>query len=238
MGCRLKVIQWQIKRYWVTGFILIILLYLAWSSINEIHLFKYSSFVANVVFESIVMGFIGSFFFLAFLFSLKPNIKIADKICYNPDKNMYYFKMVNMALFFSIKDVSITIDHCRLAGAIGDGYNVFKKRIHLSNNSFTHVDSILSGKENKVYAFIVQSNGTVIDSNETVIDSNETNKNKPSITTILNDMEYDYIELSVYARHSLSGFSIQKSKIYKNHHHIETGEYATGINVEILSCNT
>ncbi len=232
MGYIWEVLKWQLKRYTITGVILFLLAYLGYSSYNKIHFFSDKEFLSNVVFEALVMSFLGSLFFLAFLFSLKPNIKIADKICYNSKKRMYYFKMVNMSLFFSIKDVIITVKHCRIADAIGDGHNVLSDKVHLKNNSFTHVSSIFGGLENKVYAFIVQSNGSVIN------DNGETNDKNPCIKDILNGMEHNYVELNVYAKHSLSGFSIQKRKVFKNHQHIGVGEYATGINVDILDLNS
>ncbi len=233
MGYVGEVIKWQFKRYTLTGIIVLLLIYLGYSSYYQMHFFADKLFLSQVVFEAVVMGFFGSLFFLAFLFSLKPNIKIADKICYNPDKDMYYFKMVNMSLFFSIKDVIISVKHCRIQEAVGDGNNVIADDVHLKNNSFSHVNSILGGLKNKVYAFIVQSNGTVLNDEDY-----ETKDDKPCINDILNGMEHNYIELDVYARHSLSGFSVQKRKRFKNHHHKKDGQYATGINVDILDLNS
>jgi len=230
MGYKTEVIKWQFKRYWITGLILIVLGYLAWSSYEGIHIFKNRVFLGHVVFEAIVMGFVGSLFFLAFLFSLKPNIKIADKICFNEEKGIYYFKMVNMSLLFPLKDVEVSIFHNEVVEAFGEGNNLITNNVHIKNSNFSHVESILGGLDNKVYAFIVQSDGTIIDDiNETP----ETNDNSKSIVNVLGE-QHNHIELNVYARHALSGFSIQKSQIFKNARHLETGEYQTGISVEIL----
>lgn len=219
-----EIAKWQFKRYFITLLLVLILIYLGYSSFYQLHYFGDKVFLSKVVFEAIVMGFVGSLFFLAFLFSLKPNIKIADKICYNPEKDIYYFKMVNMSLIFPIRDVVINLEHGQIDEAIGEGNNIYANKVRLKSNSFTHIAPILFGLRNNIFAFIVQSEGSIDDG--------------VTIKDILNDHKHNYIELSVYAKHSLSGFSIQKSKKYKNHQFIEDGEYDTGTSVDILPLNS
>ena len=249
------ILKWQFKRYTIPAIMVGILIYLGYTSYFEIHWFDSKKFLAQVVFEAIVMGFLGSLFFLAFLFSLKPNIKIADKICYNPKKEMYYFKMVNMSLLFPIKDVKIDITHCDLVETIGDGDNVLQQEIHIKNDTLTYIPSILGGIKNNLYAFIVQSNGETIikngskpdtknderekeedDVEKDKADDNKEDQKSLNIENIL-DKDHNYIELSVFASHSLSGFSVQKTQKYRNRKHFGTGEYNTGVNIDILTTN-
>lgn len=243
-----EVCWWQIKRHTLSVGLVALLCYIAHISYNKIGFFEGKDFLSNVVFEALVMGFIGSLLFLIFMFSLRPNIKIADKICYDAAKDMYYFKMVNMSLFFTLKDVIVSIEHSEIVEALGDGNNIETNDVHIKTNSLSHVHSITTGWENKLFAFIVQSNGKIkngIDKSDEILiiddityvkKETETKQETRSIVDVL-DKQHNYIELSVYARHSLSGFSIQKTQIYKNKRHLEAGEYQTGISVDIIQNN-
>lgn len=59
--------------------------------------------------NSIIVGFITSLVFLAYMLTVKPNIKISDKICYNEiyGSNLFFIKFYNTSRFYPIHEIKV-----------------------------------------------------------------------------------------------------------------------------------
>lgn len=208
------VLFWTFKRIFIPSLLLVFLFCLGnWS--YSVDASEIDGRLANSIFDSVVVGFVGSLFFLLFQFSLRPSVKIASSICYHPIHKFYYFKMVNTSLLWAIVDVHVTVRTCTELDAVGEGKNIKAEILPLKSDVFNHVSSILGGRKNKKYAFLVRT-----DDEATLHD--------------FLDKQHGYIELSVYCKHSFSGFSKLTSKLYKNPNCLHTGEFNTGVNTNVL----
>jgi len=173
-------------------------------------------------FGDVVTGLTSSAVFLLLLYFLKPRVRISDFIssCYDNDaaQQRYYFKILNRSLFFKIYDIKVRAYSCENIPS-HNGDDVIFKEIELKKTNqwvmarmnFKHLwqeffigDKRLNSRSDYAAQF------------STYVNLSDVLKQK------------SYIRIEVLAKHSLTGFSIVKTKTYKHVSNIKKGSFNSG----------
>ncbi len=142
------------------------------------------------VWTGFVTSVFASLFFYLFLWLLKPNLRLSPVICHQKlmtrdgEKEVYGFKVINDTLFHKVIDVKVELLLLEDVNTAG-GTNVFLQSLKLRKDQIWYIKSKQS-KEKGAFAFVFY-----------------TEENLGAIWT----KEHQRIQVQLYCKHSLSGFS-------------------------------
>jgi len=157
----------------------------------------------NDVAQNILLGslasLVSSFVFMYFIYGIRPNIKISDRISTHiNDKNIreYTFKIINKTRH-DIIDVKLTISVVIIESIMG-GVTHYNQHINLRRSEFFKINKYNKKDQDAQWALRF---GTEDD-----------------IMSIWNEGNGGYIVVRIYARHSLSGFA----KVFEKRYYVKS----------------
>lgn len=187
-----------------------------------------SPFVINFL-ESVGYGILASAIFLFIISRFKPKIKISDNISCTYakhegiNKQLYYFKIINKAWFYSVYDIQVRAYICQIIPSENSddiSYEEIKLRKTyqwiLPTLCISHCwqKHLLKGKRlTKRTNYAAQF--STFDNLKNCLSQNK------------------FIIFEVIAKHSLTGFSVVKSRSYKHINEIHKGNFLSGNTFEV-----
>ncbi|AMR33605.1 hypothetical protein A0256_20325 [Mucilaginibacter sp. PAMC 26640] len=183
----------------------------------------YTKFLTDSI-SAIVVGIMSSAIFLIIISRFKPKIRIGDSISCSKEntgsgnQNLFSFKVVNKSLLYYAYDIKIKLYICEQTPSLnGDDVSYIEVPLRKSEQwvlpqicwkhlwqDFFLPDKRLSSRTNYAAQFSTYHD----------------------IKTCLNQRKF--ITFEIIAKHSLTGFSIVKSKSYKHTGNIEQGNFLSG----------
>jgi len=167
--------------------------------------------IENFLF-SVVAGFVSSISVVLFLYLLRPKIEISGEISKktNEETSSYGFKIVNKTKF-PIYDVQVILELISPRSVSGGQINStlslkLKRDLYFLIHKFNKSDPVAE------YAFRVRTNENLHEKWAS---------------------EGQYLRLTVFARHSLSGFSSVTRKSFFSKADIKSGSHQFGVGMQV-----
>lgn len=186
------------------------------------------NFTQEQIIGDIITGLTSSGMFLFLLYLLKPKIRLSDFITHTKEneihEDLYYFKIINRSLFFKIYDIKFRVYSCEnIPSHNGDDVALREIALRKSNQwvlarmNFRHLwqDTLIAERRINTRSDYAAQFSTL-----------------ENLKDYLNKKRF--IRVEVLARHSLTGFSIVKTKTYKHMSNIKEGSFNSGNSYRIL----
>lgn len=178
-------------------------------------------FTASNLALGVFTGLISSLIFLTILSFLKPRISISNEIAEksnNTNSSLYVFKIVNKSPFFKVYDVTLKVYAKKIvASSNGEDEEIgevklrmdYQRILHRFNTKHYFQEFINGKKRLKSRTDYAAQFSTFIDLSDTLTQGK-------------------YIEIEVYAKHALTGFSKIFTTKYKHPNNIVKGSFCSG----------